>query len=65
MPTDRCRAGCKPVFQRITERVFLACQPFLPEFERQEPALGIIHGNNADASVSNPIESQQFLISMP
>ena len=64
MPTDRRRAGCKPVFQRITESVFLARQPFLPEFERQKPALGIIHGDNADASVSNPIESQQFLISM-
>ena len=65
MPPNRCRAGSKPVFQRITECVFLACQPFLSEFERQEPALGIIHGNNANTSVSNPIESQQFLISMP
>ena len=65
MPTDRCRAGCKPVFQRITERVFLACQPFLSEFERQEPALCIIHGDNANADISKPIESQQFLISMP
>ena len=64
MPTDWRRTGCKPVFQRITERVFLARQPFLSEFERQEAALGIIHGNNADAGISNPGESQQFLISM-
>ena len=64
MPTDRRRAGCKPVFQRITERVFLARQPFLSEFERQESTLCIIHGDNADAGISKPIESQQFLISM-
>ena len=64
MPTDWRRAGSKPVFQRITERVFLARQPFLSEFERQEPALGIIHGNNANTRISNPIESQQVLISM-
>ena len=65
MPTDRRRAGSKPVFQRITERVFLARQPFLSEFERQEPTLCIIHRDNANADISNPIESQQFLISMP
>ena len=64
MPTDWRRAGSEPVFQRITERVFLASRPFLPEFERQKPTFGIIHGNNADADISNPIESQQFLISM-
>ena len=64
MPTDWRRTGSKPVFQRITERVFLACQPLLPEFKRQEPALCVIHGNNANTSVSNPIESQQVFISM-
>ena len=64
MPTDWRRTGSKPVFQRITERVFLARQPLLPEFKRQEPTFGIIHGNNSNTRVSNPIESQQFLISM-
>ena len=65
MPTDRSRTGRKPVLKRITERVASSAQPLLAEFQRQEPALGIIHGENADTGASNPFEAEQFPVSMP
>ena len=65
MPTDRSRTGCEPVLKRITERVASAAQPLLAEFQRKEPSLGVIHGENADTGASNPFEAEQFPVSMP
>lgn len=65
MPADGRRTGGEPVFKRIPERIGLATESLVSELERQELPLGLIHGDNANTNVADPLESQQFLVSMP